>query len=68
MSARPLPRKAVEATRSIVSDCPVHAIPGGRQGQFVINDGDMEVGIAPHHGEPGILVQRPCPPKDMAKL
>jgi len=60
-------RKAVDATRSIGIGLSACTIPAVGKANFVIKDGEMEVGIG-HHGEPGILVQRTVPAKDMAKL
>ncbi|AJY38266.1 dihydroxyacetone kinase subunit DhaK (plasmid) [Burkholderia humptydooensis] len=60
-------RKAVDATRSIGIGLSACTIPAVGKANFTINDGEMEVGIG-HHGEPGILVQKTVPAKDMAKL
>ncbi|WP_420991956.1 dihydroxyacetone kinase subunit DhaK [Cupriavidus sp. 30B13] len=60
-------RRAVDATRSIGVGLAACTIPAVGKANFVIRDGEMEVGIG-HHGEPGILVQPLVPARDMARL
>jgi dihydroxyacetone kinase len=60
-------RKAVDSTRSIGVGLSACTIPAVGKANFIIKDGEMEVGIG-HHGEPGILVQPTVPARDMARL
>lgn len=60
-------RKAIESTRSIGVGLSACTIPAVGKANFVIKDGEMEVGIG-HHGEPGIAVQPIVPARDMARL
>lgn len=60
-------QKAIDNTRSIGIGLSACTIPAVGKANFVIKQGEMEVGIG-HHGEPGVLVQSVVPAKDMARL
>jgi dihydroxyacetone kinase-like protein len=60
-------QKAIDATRSIGIGLTACTIPAVGKPNFVIRDGEMEVGIG-HHGEPGIAVMPTMPARGMAEL
>jgi len=60
-------QKAIDATRSIGIGLSACTIPAVGKPNFVIHDGQMEVGIG-HHGEPGIVVMQTMSARDMAQL
>ncbi|WP_050476711.1 dihydroxyacetone kinase subunit DhaK [Herbaspirillum rhizosphaerae] len=60
-------QKAIDNTRSIGIGLSACTIPAVGKANFVIKQGEMEVGIG-HHGEPGVLVQSVVPARDMARL
>ncbi|UDL94156.1 dihydroxyacetone kinase subunit DhaK [Lichenihabitans sp. PAMC28606] len=60
-------QKAIDNTRSVGIGLSACTIPAAGKPNFIIKDGEMEVGIG-HHGEPGIAVMPTKPAKDMAAL
>lgn len=60
-------QKAIDATRSIGIGLTACTIPAVGKPNFVIRDGEMEVGIG-HHGEPGIAVMPTMSAQGMAQL
>jgi phosphoenolpyruvate---glycerone phosphotransferase subunit DhaK len=60
-------QKAIDATRSIGIGLTACTIPAVGKPNFVIRDGEMEVGIG-HHGEPGIAVMPTMTAQGMAQL
>ena len=60
-------RRTINATRSIGIGLTSCIIPAVGKANFLIADGQMEVGIG-HHGEPGINVADIVPADEMAKI
>jgi len=58
-------QKAIDQTRSVGIGLSACTIPAAGKANFIIKDGEMEVGIG-HHGEPGIAVMPIAPARDMA--
>ncbi len=60
-------QKAIDQTRSIGIGLSACTIPANGKPNFIIKDGEMEVGIG-HHGEPGIAVLPTKPAAEMAAM
>jgi dihydroxyacetone kinase-like protein len=60
-------QKAIDNTRSVGIGLSACTIAAAGKPNFVIKDGDMEVGIG-HHGEPGVAVMPTRPAREMAAL
>ena len=60
-------QKAISATRSIGIGLSACTIPAVGKANFVIADGEMEVGIG-HHGEPGTMVAKTGSAEGMASV
>ncbi len=60
-------QQAMDATRSLGIGLSACTIPAAGKPNFVIKDGEMEVGIG-HHGEPGVAVLPTASAREMAAL